>query len=410
MSAARRRFWFSGFLATVLALTAGVVLISSQDAEAAPAAGVDEAGSYEDRCGGGSHSVSVHGRDGRYGIKVKQGRCRLAIEMRGDIEFSTDENGVANMSRRARLEITEKVGGSERRVLITPGDGGEPVHEWSVDGQSTVFDDEARDWLRQILPEIFRTTGIDVEGRVGRLLESGGTDRVLDEVRLVSGDHTQRRYLGELIRQAELKTAELEGVLRVADREISSDFELAELLIGMAGDLDRKSLRLAYARATESIGSDFELRRVIDAYLGRETVDPETLDALLATAGDISSDFEAAELLIEVCEVYPRGEPLPDSFYTVLGTVGSDFEHRRVLDAARKRPELTHDTVEALLVSSREVGSDFEMAEFLVGLARAYPIDDELRPSFTQALDTVGSTHERQRVLASLGRQSLDRP
>lgn len=379
--------------------------------QAAPAPAAPGGGTrFEQECGGfgKKSSISVHEGRGRYDVRVEQGRCRLDVEIDGKVEFLDDESGVAAMERGARLEITETVGRDERRIVATPGAGGKPVYEWRIDGRAADFDAEGRAWLSRMLPLVFRTTGLDAEARVGRILERGGVDAVLDEVTLLAGDYTRRVYFEQLLRQAELDAGQLEEVIDLAGREIGSDFGLAELLIGTVRDLDAEALRIAYARAAEGIGSDFEMRRALTALVERRDLGAEALDVALRTATKIGSDFELAELLVGVAKDYPRSEPLPASFFAAAETIGSDFEMRRALDAVVARRDLTPETVAALLAASLEVGSDFEMAEFLVRLARVHAIGEEERPAFRRALDSVGSEHERERVLAELGERRLD--
>lgn len=400
MNDAERRYLAAGLTACLLVLATLFFVLPSGRAGASPASSGGAEMSFEQRCGGvGSSSVSVHANRGSYDIRVKQGRCRLDIEMDGDVEFLPDESGVASLGRRARLEITEKVGGDERRIVVTPGDGGEPVYEWSVDGRAAEFDGAARDWLRRILPEIFRTTGIDAEARVGRILERDGVDGVLHEVTLVSGDHTQRVYLEELLRQAKLDRDQLEEALEMAGREIGSDFELAELLIGTAPDLDAESLRLAYSRAAEEIGSDFEMRRALTALVQRQDLGDESLDLALRTARSIGSDFELAEFLIAVAGKRPEGRPLPASYAEAVRTIGSDFEQRRALQALLERDPQSPETLDMALATATEIGSDFELAEFLVGMAKAYPEGRPLPASFFAAARTIGSDFEMRRTL-----------
>ncbi len=359
----------------------------------------DDSPLYTERCGEGGIRQSFQGRNGDYLIEIEVGRCRFDIEMRGEIEFSPDEDRVERMDRRAYLAIDEKIGRERRRIEVSAGDDGQPEHAWFVDGEKQPFDDPARAWLREALPLIFRATGIDAPARVGRILARAGIDGVLTEVPLILGDHVQRIYLEELLEQAEMNAEDLARALYLAGRELGSDHELAELLTGLSSDdLEPSPVRLAFVEATRSIGSDHELRRSLAALLERE-LPSEVLDAILESAQTIGSDFEMAELLIELTA---RGLTPGATFFDALETIGSDYELRRVLAATADRVDLTSELVSAMLETSLTIGSDQEMAELLVQLARSYPIEDDLRDRFLQALESVGSEHQRGRVLAAL--------
>lgn len=221
---------------------------------------------YAERCGDGGLSESIHGRDGDYQIEIEVGRCKIEIEMRGEIEFLPDETGVERLGRGAYLEIDERIGRDRRRIEITPGPDGRPEHAWFVDREERPFDAEGRRWLRDALPLIFRATGIDAPARVGRILERSGVAGVLAEVPLLLGDHVQRIYLQELLEQAAPAPGDLERALRLAGAEIGSDYELAELLVQLAGAARvGEALRPAFMEALETVGSRHERERVLAA-------------------------------------------------------------------------------------------------------------------------------------------------
>jgi hypothetical protein len=52
-----------------------------------------------------------------------------------------------------------------------------------------------------------------------------------------------------------------------------------------------------------------------------------------------------------------------------------------------------------VLVAAREIGSDYELAELLVELIGSQGVPAGLRGAYEAALDTIGSRHERGRVL-----------
>jgi hypothetical protein len=86
-------------------------------------------------------------------------------------------------------------------------------------------------------------------------------------------------------------------------------------------------------------------------------------------------------------------------------TIGSDFESQRVLSALVQGEEIHRETLRvAITTAAEEIGSDFELARFLVQVAGAYPLDDELRNEYLLAAERIGSDHECNRALAALAR------
>lgn len=406
---------------------------------------------------------------GGHRIRIRDGRWRLEIDLRGEVEMTADERGVARLGPGASLEIEERRRRERRRLEATPGPGGEPRIAWFVNRKRAPFDAEGRDWLARVLPRAYRATGLDAAGRVGRLLASGGVDGVLAEIGKIPDDAVQHLYFAQLLAQAELGAEDFERVLRRMAREIGSDHEMGKLLaaiptaslerdatadafvaaagtVGSDHELRRalaahlesgdstfavcealldaagsiggdwelaelltraaaacpadRELPPGYARALRSIGTDFEQRRALAAAFERPGLGAEELERLLATATGIGSDFDLAELLVELAASYPGR--LPEATFRAAATLGTDYERRRVLSAVVARPDLDTEVVSQVLESARGIGSDHEMAQLLLEVAERYPPDVDLRPAFDRAVATIGNEYELQRILAAV--------
>ncbi|MCP3961728.1 MAG: hypothetical protein GY719_28130 [bacterium] len=74
------------------------------------------------------------------------------------------------------------------------------------------------------------------------------------------------------------------------------------------------------------------------------------------------------------------------------------------MSAATSRSELSAENMVSLLESARGISSDHEMSRLLRQLAEAHPIGDEAWPAFDRAMASIGSDHERQRVVVTTGR------
>ncbi len=338
-------------------------------------------------------------------IALRCGRDRLTATLRGEIEFTADERAVRRLSPGAYLEIGEKVAGERRRLEVRPGDGGEPEYSWFIDREAADFDDRARDWMQASLLRLFRVGGFDVEARVGRLLAAGGVAFVLFEVPEIRGDHAQALYLEQARLQAEMESDEIPRWLETAGRYVGSDFELGRLLSELpAAWFVDGSARAAFVSAAHTVGSDFELRHALEALVSQGDLTPQKFALVLEAATTIGSDYELAALLIRAVESATQ-EP-PPTFFGVVATVGSDYEHRRVLAAVAERPQLGADTLRRVLESSLSIGSDFEQAGLLLQLSQVQSIHSDVRPDFERALAGVGSRFERQRVLEALADDS----
>jgi len=352
---------------------------------------------------GRTYGNQVNARDDHWKIALYHASCSLEIELDGDIRFSADDRGIERMGRGAELTIEEH-SDTPRKVVVTAGPGGEPRFRYTVDGDDRPFDAAGRSWLAEVLPEVFRTTGLQAPERVARLLSEGGVPAVLAEIRLMSSDRVQGLYFDQVLGQRSLSPPEAEAFLRTAGETIGSDHSLGELLSRFpSAPLAAPRVQAAFVEAAATIGSDHEAGRVLKTLLGRGDLAPATVDAVMPITEEIGSDHELAEVLLALLEAGPRDRPVSPAFFAAADTIGSDHEQGRVLRAVIDRGHLDDATVQALLASAEKIGSDHELAEMLVLLASRTGLDGPLRARYLETAKGIGSRHDHDRALAAVG-------
>ena len=115
----------------------------------------------------------------------------------------------------------------------------------------------------------------------------------------------------------------------------------------------------------------------------------------------IESDYEEAELLVQIARLQPLDARTRAPFLKALATVDSDYECRRVVSAV-VRADPSPDTLATMLDPSIAIDSDFEQASFLIDVAKSQSIDGPLRAPFFKGVDTIESSFERGRVLQAV--------
>jgi hypothetical protein len=261
--------------------------------------------------------------------------------------------------------------------------------------------------LARVLEHAGRTMASDFE--IARFLVETGEALELDgaaaegyarAVRRIGSDSDKGRALRALIEQGGPEA--LQPMLEAAEG-IDSDHELAELLVEAVRrrDLDAGS-RDAFFAAVETLGSDFEQRRVLQALADRGG--PEWMRGILAAAErDLESDHEHAELLHGIAR---RGLVPPEAegaFLAALGTIGCDHDYRRVAGEFASRHGVSEaGLAELLRDAARHLESDHEMAELLVGVAHEYRLAGDVRQAYLEACGSIRSTYDNQRAVAAL--------
>jgi hypothetical protein len=290
------------------------------------------------------------------------------LEVRGKAEFSDDYTDITSVSEGGWVIVEEVQNGQSRRYEVRRDGAGQITRAFYVNGTARPLDENAKTWLAKFVLNAVRQGGFDAERRVKIILARRGVAGVLTEISQITSDYAKRIYFNELIKHG-LDAAALRDVLRQAAREISSDYEQAQLLIAAAPMLTGKDVATqAYFDAVATIKSDYERSRVLKSLLKQET--PSS--ALLVLVASSSK------------------------------TISSDYERRGVLSALAKTRIQSEEVLRLLLDSATEMSSDYEKATLLVEVSNAYTGDARLKSAFLKAVETIKSDYERGRVLSTL--------
>ena len=339
----------------------------------------------------------------RWRVLWSQGDCSYEIEARGEIKYNRDVTDVESISSGGSFVIEQHLGDDTRRLVIRPRPDGTLERTYSVDGSRREYDDAARAWFADALVALDRETAFAVDQRVPAILERAGVNGVLQEISLLGSDYARRRYYTKLLSARQLDGAQVRRVVTQAGTEMSSDYELAELLVALSKvDAFGDDSHTAFVTAAKKINSDYERRRALNALLRRDQLGPATVQALLEAASTIGSDYELAELLIDVSKRYAVNDQTRPVYLEAVGSIQSDYEHRRVLAAIVAGGSLTPAVSRALLEDAQRIKSDYELTEFLIQIAKKGGLDSTTRDAYFAAADKIRSDYEHRRALTPL--------
>jgi beta-lactamase regulating signal transducer with metallopeptidase domain len=362
------------------------------------------------RRGKSSHTNWTSNDEGskRWRVRWSDGDCSFEVDARGEIRFNSDITDIESISRGGVFTLEQHIGDDDRRVSIRPRADGTLDRSYSINGDRREWDAAARRWFADALVMLERRTAFAVDQRVPVILQGGGVDAVLREISLMEGDYARRRYYTKLLSIRQLDATQVRRVVQQAGAEISSDYELAELLIAVSklGAFDDQS-HPEFVVAVKTIESDYERRRALNALLKRDRLAPETVEALLEAASTIRSDYELAELLIDVSKQYAVNDGTRPVYIKAVGSIESDYEQRRVLSTIVASGGLTAGVTRSLLESARSINSDYELAEFLIAISKKGVLDSSTSAAYFAAADQIRSDYEQRRALMPLIRRDL---
>lgn len=260
------------------------------------------------------------------------GSTELSVTMRNDVRFNDDYTDVLSISRDGFLEARERRGGLTHEIRITSSANGQIVRTYTVNGETRPYVTEGKNWLARMLAEAV-SKGFDAHNRAVQIIRQRGVSALLNEVQTLKGDYTKRIYLEEAVKSGNLDAGVLQEVLKQAERDVSSDYEKATLLINV---IDASSINSKthddYFAAIDTIKSDYERARVLKAVLKTNPENKEILLPIISSATKIGSDYEKANVLIQVAQAKTMDERIRAAFLSAVKTIGSDHERGRVLN------------------------------------------------------------------------------
>lgn len=194
----------------------------------------------------------------------------------------------------------------------------------------------------------------------------------------------------------------LRGMLLVATRQGGLD----------AGTRVRRILQRSGTKGLieeiSHIEGDYARRIYFEELLKVEGLDAEALTSAMRGASRlISSDYERAQLLLHIADIYLNRSELLPIYFEAADRIISDYEHRRVLSAALKKNKLGQESLLKMLKSSSVIKSDYEKATFLIEAAQLFAGETRLRQAFLEVVETINSDHERGRVLSTLAKKNI---
>jgi hypothetical protein len=375
---------------------AGAVIPDGSPASAVYSGYMGRVAAYATLCDWSAHresSTSINANDDEWRVKISQDDCQLEMKLDGEFTVNEEETEIVSLES----------GGRIRKLRLDGGRGGSIERRWWVDGDERDFDDDARAWLADMVLVIYRRAGYQATERAERILASGGTGALRQEISQITSDWTAGRYYSVLLAKGDLSSEELAAALRQLGDEIESDHQRGRLLMMVAENrtLD-ETVMAAYVDATRTIESDHQKGQVLTAVLNSGELNDGIVTAVLQSASDIESDHQLGGVLTSVADRYPVQGSLAEAYLAAAAKIDSDHQLRGVLSELVKTGDLDAAGVNAVLGVALHIDSDHQMAGLLTEVSRTYGVNDATESAFFRAVDRIDSDFQRRGVLSAV--------
>lgn len=297
---------------------------------------------------------------------------QLRVETVGTIELTDDERDIKTVSPDGFFELSSKGWLSlfGQRYIVRGNADGTVTRVLMSAATEHPIDEAARAWIGNTLQNMVRQ-GFLAEARARRILTEQGPAGVLDAAADISSDFAQAKYFSVLATQSPIDRPNAERALRMAADDIGSDFELARVLIAFLDVITiDDAISPVFVEATRSIGSDFEHSRVLQALIAKQPHTTAVVNAVVTSSTTIGSDFEKSRVFRDLAGGMRLDASSLVGLIRASGSIGSDFEHSRVLRQIASSQPLDEASRREIVDSARHIGSDYERTRVLASLVQ----------------------------------------
>jgi hypothetical protein len=339
-------------------------------------------------------------------VKWESRNCKGSIEIRGTAKIAGDLSGFTSISPGGRITIETDSDDADRKLVLTPSND-RFAYQYEVDGNRRAWDAEGQRWLASVVALLVRRTGFGADERVDYLLREKGVGGVIDEVRAMDSDYTQRMYLNLMLNKTTLNGGAVRSVIDVGASELQSDYELTQLLLTVSKRyaLNNES-RDAFIRATRTIDSDYERRRALSAVLSKGSLSADDVAAVLSSTAEMDSDYERSQVLKQVSADWDFSDArLQQAYLKAAGDMSSDYERRQSLTALLNRGKLAPAAMDVVLEAAGSFRSDYERAQVLLLVLNTQTLNQSQKARMVKLIDEIHSDHERGKVASLMLKQ-----
>jgi len=260
---------------------------------------------------------------------VSDNNTRREFSIKGDIEFTENEQDVAALAPGSMLLLSRDENWIARRIEIEADEDGKVMRRYFVSGIAQPYGSEAKRFLAKELPVWMKNQSRDLRARLARWVQAEGVEGALREVEGAMNGGIKREYLEELLKDSSLDTIQTRRWLRIAE-QLDSDNDKGQLVDLAAQQAKSMGLEPALLELIQKLHSDEERARLMQRMVleAEDAIIPK----LLRVIGELHSDERKSNLLISAAREFKRD--LPVVFFEVAKGIHSNEGRRRVMEAA----------------------------------------------------------------------------
>ena len=327
---------------------------------------------------------------------------KLKISTNGDLTFNDNYTDVISLSEDAYLKISMVSFGMKRKLYIS-SDEGRVVYRYFEGSKEINFEPKGREWMKEILPDVIRNSGLDLENRVNKIYQKKGVTGFLSELEETDSDYYRSKMVSYLLKNNELKKPELQSLLREFPYRINSDYELSQIYKKYnSAFLVDMELSTEFFNSLEELSSDYELSQVLKSVYKLNDLDNGKFSLFIGAFDEISSDYEKSNLMkLALNDDRLTSEQLTELLEQVED-LSSDYEKSQIIKSLLRGHGLSTKNINDIIRLSHSISSDYEITQIVNSIIESGMLNKANLDLFNELVEEISSDYSYTGILKDL--------
>lgn len=326
----------------------------------------------------------------------------LKISTNGDIEFNENYTDITSVSDGGYLKISMVSFGMKRKLYVSSEDG-RIVYRYFEGNKEVNFEPKGREWMKKVLPDVIRNSGLDLENRVNKIYQKKGITGFLSELEETDSDYYSSRMVEYLLKNNKLNKSELKSLLREFPYRINSDYELSRIYKKYNPVfLDDAEVSAVFFNSLEELSSNYELSQVLSSVYKRNDLTNENFTLFIGALGEISSDYEKSNLLKQAL----HDDKLTNEQLTLLlkevEDLSSDYEKSQIIKSLLNADGLSTKNMNEIIELTHSLSSDYETTQIVGSLIKNGLLNKSNLDGFNELIEEISSDYSYTQILNEL--------
>lgn len=338
--------------------------------------------------------------DGKTTIRIHDETGTLRLESRGTITFNDDETELKSISADGYVRFKK----NGNKIFAETNGAGEIVYTVNDGAPTKALNDGDKKLLARAIKEMINV-GFDAKNRVARIYNKNGVNGVITAIQDIRNDWVKSNYYEYVIVDNKITNDEMVTVVRSIGEDVSSDYEKAKLLKKVpASYLDYDRVTEAYLQAANTLSSDYEKSGALQ-YIIDEPLTPAQYTQVLAVTGNITSDYEKAQVLKKLIAHGTPGEKNMNEFLAAAQGVNSDYERGEILKEVLRHGTPAGSSFTKFLDVTSDIGGDYEKGEVIKQTAKANITDENQWISLIKETEKLNSDNDKSNAMIEIAKR-----